>query len=291
MVLKAEYVGGNIPLAKTTDTVKVTVFGVTQTPIFTNAQQPDDPKRFSLAVPPVSHDENGQISWDLPNYLAWSNGNPPTDFCRFFANAMEMQSTVKPPRDANPSVYYGTATHDNDWSIPAIPPNPGDPPPIPGTVMFTQERWLYLQGWVRTTTDIAWKSILPEGQAAPVWTDDFTQFTSTQANVVTLASSGSHLYFPDGPGYTGKDRNEFSYAQFYWDFRNAVYIKFYGEKFMVSNWSQWHSVMFLKPKDAQTLTRAPNVPAAPPAPAKVRQDLGAGWITKPITRDDDFLNW
>lgn len=268
--LTAEYLGGDIPMDCYTDTVDVTVFGVNQTGLFTGAQQADDPRLHSMTAPKGSKDENGQISWDLQKYIDLKT-NTGIDYCVYFHDCMEMQGTVKPPRDANPSVYYGLATHADDPTIPEAPPP--FPAPPPGLVTFEQHREAYIAAWKKVEGGEWTVKSLPNSYQARVWSDDWTNFTATQANIVTTASSGSHLYFIDNPGYDKKEHSiGLDYLLYYANLRNATYITFYGEKFQVSDWVRWHTKLDLIPKDANTLTRHPNTQS---------QDFGTGWIPVP----------
>lgn len=268
--LHVDYVGGNIPMLCTFDTVNVTVFGVTQTGIFAGEQQPDNPKLHSSTAPKGSKDENGQISWDLPKYINLKTTTG-IDYCEYFHDCMEMQGTVKPPRDANPSAYYGTAQHADDPTIPPAPPI--FPAPPLGYVTFEQHREVFAAAWKKKGTG-AWEvKDLPNNIPPRFWSDDWSHsnYQTTQANIVT---SASHIYFIDNPGYDQKNHAGFDLdrLEYYANFRNAAFIKFYGGTFQLSDWARWHAKILLVPKDATTLKRDPNTSS---------QDFGGGWIDVP----------
>lgn len=280
--LKAEYVGNNINMPSLTDTVKVTVFGVTQQAIcagdggLPGEQQKDDKFRFSAATVnglprKLSQDEVGKISWDLPSYIGWETtpppGKPAGEYCQYFTNCMEMQGTVSPPRDTRDSTYYGSAED---------PSNPGAPPPAPITpsIVFSQKREANGYSYMKKG-NAAWVSNLPGHLTVGEWKPDNDE--SAQSNKPTMTS---HIYYDDAPCYIKKDTTELDYMQYCLNFKNAVYVKIYGLDFMCSDYGRWYSQMYLKPNpnNRSVLTRAvPNY-----------QILKSGWETLPTPKPDDL---
>lgn len=274
--LKAEYVGNDITMNSYTDTVKVSVIGVTQTGIFSGNQQNDYYDRFSFYR--VSYDENGRISWDLQKYmdlaLPVAQGGAGIEYCQYFANCMEMQGTVSPPRTSYVDIYYGAA---NDPRYPEY--NNGGYPA--GLLSFRQSREKYQQSWYyNTSTD----SLNPAyTDTAFKWTSD-NELRPTNPNENNGESSNpsydNHIYYNDGPGWKSQTApNDVKYIQQYKNFRNLVEVNIYGLSFQCSDFAKWHSQLLIKRTLGDLLVRA-NIEYITPA---------AGWMN--IAMRSDQANW
>lgn len=278
--LRVEYVGGNITMLTTVDIVNITVIGVTQQAFMNGPQHADNKFRFSNITVngqsrKASRDENGIISWDTGMYPTWSM-NPPQgegiDYCQYFANCMEMQGTVQPPRDVRDSVYYGFA---DDPSDPQPPPLVLNQP----LVKFIQDREAYGVGYAKKGNN-PWTIVMAPHLEAYKWKPDNN--LTAQHNIPTMSS---HIYYSDSPIYIQKTDNQLDYYQYILSYRNRVSVEIYGSTLMCSDWAKWYSQMCLKPK--------PNQPGFLTRANSQYQILADEWYTIPTQHPHplDIANW
>jgi hypothetical protein len=262
-------------LQNNTDTVNVTVFGVNQEGIYSGNQQDDYYDRFSAYR--RSYNENGRISWDLPKYVALAapiaQGGDGIEYCQYFADCMEMQGTVSPPRSSYVDPYYGAA---NDPRYPEY--NQGGYQP--GLVSFRQYREKYQQSWYFNVATNSWNPVytdtafkwVPDVQVRPSNPNEYTGETSNP-------SYDNHIYYIDGPGLETQTLPDILFIQKYVNFRNYVNINIYGLQFQCSDFSRWHTQLLVKRVVANLLVRA-NIEYNSPA---------ASWMN--IVMRTDQANW
>ncbi len=279
--IKVEYVGGNIAMDKTVDTVKLTVIGVSQTGLFTGAQKADDKNWFSRdnendnTLKRYSFNEYGKISWDMPDYLQMAEpvnqGGLGKEYCMHYHNCMTVQGNPSPPRDADNSVYYGWTENPNNYNNPQ--PNPATIP----LVIFDLKREVYGARWERVKATEEWRTARPLWVQNRIWSDDELQIDTSKTIVPTYLNN---LYFNDAPGHSGNSSKVIDYTQEYYNFRNWVTVKIYTDIFIVSDMYKWHSQILTKPNGDYS-TRAINA----------FQKLAAGWIDVPQTYREDIETW
>ena len=80
-------------------------------------------------------------------------------------------------------------------------------------------------------------------------------------------SPSDHIYQTDGPGFSEKGRWGGDYLFHMANLREWVTVKIDGTPYQCSDFLKWHSQVYLKPKDANDLTRGIN-----------EQKLGGDWI-------------
>ncbi|MFT3881174.1 MAG: hypothetical protein QM703_16110 [Gemmatales bacterium] len=144
------------PMLKTSDEVKVTVLGVTNTGIYSGGQQEDNDARFSDTInvsTRCSYDEDGQMSWDLPQYMNAPPAGYGASWCKYFHDCIEIQGTVSPPRDDNPSQYYGWT--DDGWTEGGCIPRPD---PLPASLVnFSYSQKVIGITWEKFDSEAFWK--------------------------------------------------------------------------------------------------------------------------------------
>ncbi|MBL8821734.1 MAG: hypothetical protein JNJ77_04030 [Planctomycetia bacterium] len=267
--LNVDYVGGTIPMQCIFDLVNVTVFGVNQDGFFSGNQQPDNRAKFVMYD--ASYNENGQISWDKGWYPVWEAFSG-VQYCKYIRDCMEVQGTVFPPRESNPSQYYG-----NSW-------DPSDPEPYPPNPVQAKVKF----GMTREKIKVSWRIFNGTNQwvadPAPIeWGPDHGQggLNDGVANIVT---NTSHIYFVDAVGLDKRNINELGYGYYvkYINFRNAVNVNIYGDPFQCSDYYRWHSVIKAKPSpDNITVTRARNEVLS----------FGEHWAVFPNAAPTDHGSW
>jgi hypothetical protein len=181
-----------------------------------------------------SSDNNGKISWDDANADGTTGDNDAN--CQYFHNCMELKGTVKPTGVTN-------------------------------EVNLDLRRYRWQRAWYKKWAASTWKL----DQNSVPWTVDDNPYNLGED---LSPSAADNIYSIDGPGMPFRDITfNMGYAAHIADYNSWALVEIDGTWRQCSEYYKWHSTVYIKPKDANYMTRN----------WTESQLLGSGWITVPAS--------